>query len=482
MTARLLSLPFLLAGALAARLAAADPIDDYLKTEMTARRIPGLGLAVAREGKIVRLGSYGLANVETATPVSEDSVFAIASLDKQITATGALLAQERGFLRLDDPIARWIDGASVAATVRQLLSHTAGLPDSVAAEHEGRSFADHSTEQLLEHVTHLTPHARPGERFVYSDAGLFLAQVVTERAAGADWWTFLRRELFDPLGMKSVVSMRPDLVLPHRVAAYRFEGSPAAPRLVRDRRLDVDYGPLYSDLGMTAQDFARLIAAQDRPQGGKGLTAASLAELTRETRLANGAPAGEFFQWSRYGLGVGLDDFLGEPVVLHSGHSGVGFVRFPRRQLSIVVFTNLEHPMGSDPVGLALGVAGRLEAALALEPDPSRAAELTGAAEDPNLMPLRALADDARSMLTVGALDVERVVPAYREILAEGVEGLAGRVARLGTFEGLTILRRAPLDGRRTVWFRASYALGRIDLRLSYDGDGRISRAVWWHT
>ena len=80
----------------------ADPIDDYLRQEMKARQIPGLGIAIARDGEIVRLSSYGLANVETATPVAEGSIFAIASLDKQITAAGVLRAAERGLLTLDE--------------------------------------------------------------------------------------------------------------------------------------------------------------------------------------------------------------------------------------------------------------------------------------------------------------------------------------------------------------------------------------------
>ena len=120
---------------------------------------------------------------------------------------------------------------------------------------------------------------------------------------------------------------------------------------------------------MTAADFARFLAAQD---GERALSRAGVTSLTTPSRLADGTPASEAFQWSRYGLGVGLDEILGEPATLHSGHSGVGFVRFPNLRLSIVVFTNLEHPAGSDPVGLAIGVAGLLEPALALAALPAR--------------------------------------------------------------------------------------------------------------
>jgi CubicO group peptidase (beta-lactamase class C family) len=445
----------------------ADAIDDYLAREMAARKIPGLGLAIARDGAVVRASSYGLAHVETASPVSAESIFAIASLDKQITAAGLLKAAELGKLGLDDPVSKWVDVELPGATLRQLVSHLSGLPDEVAGSIEGRSYTDYSSAQLLATVAGLVPLAPPGARFSYSDAGLFLAQLATEKAAGEPWWDFLRRELFAPAGMATPVSMTPARLVPHRVSAYTLD---AAGDLVRDRQLDVDYGPLYSDLGMTVADFARFLAAQD---GSKMLSAASVATLTTPVATSDGAFAGELFQWSRYGLGVGLDDLLGEPVTLHSGHSGVGFVRLPKRKLSIVVFTNLEHPAGSDPVGLAIGVAGLLEPVLSLAGRPALAKA------DPALVArLRA---DYEALLS-GRPDLARYAPSLRLAAFEGAPGLAGRKPRLGEIAAFELLAEAPLDGERTLLCRARHERGTIYFRLSFDARGEIiTRAVWWH-
>lgn len=455
-----------LALALAAGAAHADAIDDYLRREMAIRKIPGLGIAVARDGKVVRTASYGVAHVETGSPVTDDSIFAIASLDKQITATGLLKAAELGKLGLDDPVSKWVEVELPGATLRQLVAHLSGLPDVVAGSFEGRSFTDYTSEQLLATVAGLVPIAPPGARFSYSDAGLFLAQLATEKAVGEPWWAFMRREVFGPAGMKSPVSMAPGLLLPHRVSAYTLDGEGA---LVRDRRLDVDYGPLYNDLGMTAADFARFLAAQD---GTTPLSAASIATLTTPMKTSDGAFSGELFQWSRYGLGVGLDDFLGEPVTLHSGHSGVGYVRFPRRHLSIAVLTNLEHAAGSDPVGLAIGIAGLLEPALAI-------ANLPPAATGDTTRVARLRAD--YEALLAGKPDLERYATRYRTIAWEGAASLAGRSKRLGALATFELLREGALDGERSLLFRARHAHGDVYLRLSLDGDAKISRAVWWH-
>lgn len=456
----------LLLAATAPRAARADAIDDYLSREMAARRIPGLALAVVRDGKVAFERAYGFANVENRAPVVAGSIFAIASLDKQLTAAGVLRAAELGRLDLDDPVARWVGVDLPGATLRHLLSHTSGLPDTVAGSFEGRSFTDYTTPELFATVSGLTPLAPPGERFLYSDAGLFLAQLATERAAGEPWWDFMRRELFRPAGMTTPISISPGALISDRVGAYTLDADGA---LVRDRRLDVDYGPLYTDLAMTVGDFARWLAALDR---GRPLAPASVTAMTTPARLADGGAAGEIFQWSRYGLGVGLDDFLGEPVVLHSGHSGVGFVRFPRRRLALVVFTNLEHPTGSDPVGLALGVAGLLEPTLSLATLPATA-EL-----DPALS--ARLAADYRSLLE-SRPDLDRFVPRLRTLAFEGAAGLGGRAPRLGALERFEALDETLLDGARTLLFRARHATGTIYVRFSLDDSGRIDRLVWWH-
>lgn len=445
--------------------AAADPIDDYLRGEMARRKIPGLALAVARDGRIERVSSYGLAHVETASPVTAESIFAIASLDKQVTACGVLRAAELGKLTLDDAITQWVDVPFAGVTLGHLLSHTSGLPDEVAGSIEGRFFTDYTSAQLLATVAGLTPLAPPGHRFAYSDAGLFLAQLATERAAGEPWWDFMRRELFAPAGMASPLSMTPGALIPHRVSAYTLS---EAGELVRDRRLDLDFGPLYSDLGMTVGDFARFLAAQDL---GRPLAAASVARLTSSTRLADGPPASELFQWSRYGLGVGLDSWRGEPVTLHSGHSGVGFARFPARRLSVVVFTNLEHPAGSDPVGLALGVAGLAEPALAVAPLPA----LPVAPAD-----LAAARPEYEELLS-GRPDLARYAGHLAAAAWEGAAGLAGRAPRLGALIAFELLDEAPVDGAPTRLWRARHANGTIYWRVSRDAVGKIDRAVWWH-
>ncbi len=449
--------------------ARADAIDDYLGQQRTARQIPGLALAIVRHGRIERISTYGTANLETNTPVTPDSVFAIASLDKGITAAGVLKAAELGKLSVDDPISKHVDVPLAGVTIAMLLGHTAGLPDmdqALAERYGTHTFQHYTTAELLDAVRYAYLNAAPGAQYYYSDAGLFLAQLATAQATGRPWFEYMQESLFKPAGMTNVVEFDPHAIIPHRVAAYTFNEQQ---QLIRDDRTDVDYESFYNDIGMTIGDFARWLIMLD---GHGPLSAASVQRMWTPSLLADGSPAREVYSFSGYGLGSGLDDVLGERVILHTGHSGVAYVKFPALDLGVVVFTNLEHPQGSDPAGLALAVAGMLEPRLALR---GLAAPHSG--EPPTAMGLRR---DYELFLS-GAPDLQRYSAHMQPTIWQNRTTFEGRLPRLGPLVAWQFLRAAPVDGEPTALFRATHAHGEIYLRYSFDQQGRISRLVWWH-
>ncbi len=110
--------------------AQADKVDEYIKSEMKKRQIPGVALAVIKDGKVVKMKGYGLANVELNVLVTPESVFDLASLTKQFTAAAIMLLVEDGKIGLDDKISKYLPNAPDAwnaITVRHLLTHTSGL-------------------------------------------------------------------------------------------------------------------------------------------------------------------------------------------------------------------------------------------------------------------------------------------------------------------------------------------------------------------
>jgi len=340
-----------------------------------------------------------------------------------------------------------------------------------------------SDARLSDEITLIpTPGHSPGHMSIHirsdGEEGLLTGDVAHHpcQMAHLDWSStadsdpkqsaVTRRELFGPAGMHSVVSMNPHTVIPGRVSPYTLD---SGGQLLRDTRLGMDYGPLYTDLGMTVADFARWLMALD---GRPPMTPKTVAAMSAPSRLRDGTVAAEVFSWTRYGLGLGIDDILGERILAHSGHSGVGFVKFPERGLAVVVFTNLANSAGSDALGLALGVAGMLEWRVALR-------DLPAVPLPDEKLAARLRLDYER--YAAGTPDPKRYAPAIRATVLTNTGDFSGRIHNLGTLKAFEFLREQRLDDERSLWFRARYADATFYVRFSINSEGLVTRLGWWH-
>src|SRR5215207_1665709 len=115
---------------LAASRTAPDAVDDYVRAEMRTQSIPGLALGIARNGRLVKAEGYGIADLDQDVPVTVDTVFEVASITKQFTASLIMMLVEQGKLRLDDKVNAYLTDPPDAwrdVTIYHLLTHTAGL-------------------------------------------------------------------------------------------------------------------------------------------------------------------------------------------------------------------------------------------------------------------------------------------------------------------------------------------------------------------
>ena len=178
-------------------------------------------------------------------------------------------------------------------------------------------------------------------------------------------------------------------------------------------------------------------------------------------------------QWRNYGFGFGLDQIHGHRVITHSGYVGVGFVMFPEDRISVVVFTNLRHGAGSDPVGLAYGIASKYL------PDISLRART--ATPDPDTALGSMLRSEYERMLEGNTGD-RTWAPQMRTTAWEGAGDLAVRKKRFGSLLAFEYLGGEERDqSRRLLWYRARHANGMIFLRFELDADGRITNLQWYH-
>src|SRR2546428_8057526 len=255
----------------------ADAIDDYIKTEMERRHIPGLALAVARTGKTVKVRGSGIANLEPGVPVPPDTVFELASVTKQFTATAIMLLVEEGKVQLDDPVAWHLPRAPEtwkAITVRDLVPHTAGLPGDggFKALRAAGQRVNYTTAQLFDAAVKDELKFAAGERFLYSDGGYFVLGMIIEAVSGQRYRDFLDEKFFKPLGMRSTSVIDQWRSLKKRAPRYTLpHGHLMNIRRVWQMELASHYGVMSTVKDLVAWDAALGAGRGPPPAGSPGM-------------------------------------------------------------------------------------------------------------------------------------------------------------------------------------------------------------------
>jgi len=155
-------------------------IDDYIQAEMRIHQIPGLALAIIQNSEVIKLSSYGVANIEHNVPVTPQTIFQTGSIGKQFAATAIMHLMEDGKVNLDDPIRTYFSNAPDAwlgVTIRHLLTHTSGI-DGAYPRFDLRK--DYTEDELFNIAASVPPISPPGDKWEYNNTGY----IVPNRAAG----------------------------------------------------------------------------------------------------------------------------------------------------------------------------------------------------------------------------------------------------------------------------------------------------------
>ena len=206
----------------AAQDASAERIDAYVRDEMARQQIPGIAVAVVRNGTIVLARGYGLANVEHQVPVKPETVFQSGSVGKQFTATAVMRLVEQGRVSLDDRITKYLpEGAPRwnAIKVRHLLTHTGGTTDYPSNFDFRR---DYTEGALVKRAAAIPLAFAPGTKWSYSNIGYLLLGVLIHRVTGEFYGDVLEEHIFEPLGMTTTRIISEADIVPNRAAGYRL--------------------------------------------------------------------------------------------------------------------------------------------------------------------------------------------------------------------------------------------------------------------
>ncbi len=324
--------------------ARADRVDDYIRERMERRHIPGVALAVVRDGKIIKARGYGLASVELKVPVTPETVFEIGSVSKQITAAAVMLLVEDGKLALDERVGKYLPSAPASwsgVTVRHLLTHTHGIRNYTGLP--GFELTEHlSRDEFIKRISQYPANFAPGDSWSYTNTGYNLLGLIIEAVSGRTYWQFVRERIFRPLAMNESADRDPKYIIKNRANGYEWQKGALTGR-------DYDLTDVFSAgaIVSTVLDLAKWDAAL---YTGRLLKRESLEQIWTPVRLNDGSTY-------PYGFGWYIENFRGHSRVRHNGQTA-GFAahiaRYGQERLTFIVLTNLGDSGLGGEVGLGL--------------------------------------------------------------------------------------------------------------------------------
>ena len=318
----------------------AKQINLLVQQEMAELHIPGMAVAVVRDGKLLYSGTFGMANLEWEQAVTKNTAFQIASVTKLFTSTLVMKFIQDGKISLDDPVTNYLTDAPLSwkeVRVKHLLSHQSGIPwpasiGGFLGTRPSTSDKPATKEQVYKDMTDSALVFKPGQKESYMNGDAFVLQMVLEKIAGKNISEAFDEEVFSPLKMKNsgfdleTRNFPAQVMKPVKNKSQIFTKGQSGPLVYKSFYNPTSYcsGGLYTSL----DDVVKWAVALDKEEF---LRHNIVEQLKTKMPLNSSFTA----------LGWNREMLNGHEAFGHSGGPGLGdILRFPEQKLTIIVFTN----------------------------------------------------------------------------------------------------------------------------------------------
>lgn len=327
-----------------------DSIDVFLKTKMKQLQIPGLQLAVIKDGKLEKLSSYGYANLEYQIPTAKNTVFSINSMTKAFVGVAIMQLQEQGKLQVDDAISLYIADLPdqwKKITIRQIVSNISGLPNNI--DQKEQLLGDGNEEKNWELVKQLPMEFTPGEKFSYNQTGYVIIGKIITTLSGQHFTKFIEENQFKPCHMLVTKFGDSNDIIPNSAGAYSTIINTGGKWINNGKLHNVfaDFPVFFrtaTGIISSAEDLSKWLIALQNGQLLKDKS--SISQLFTTTQLNDGHIGG--FNSLTNGYALGWPTVVREeyPAAAPVGGMRSALFVYPQNNLSVVVLTNLQ---GSNP-------------------------------------------------------------------------------------------------------------------------------------
>ena len=332
----------------------ARELDAYTAKGVAEWKVPGLAIAVVKDGQVVFAKGYGVRELGKPAPVDTQTLFAIGSTTKAMTAASIGMLVDEGKLRWDDPITSQLPSFQLSdpyltreITIRDALTHRAGLGNADVLWYR----TDNSPEEVIRRARFAPIAYSMRSSFIYQNVMYAVAGQVVGTASGMPWERFVRTRIFAPLGMANTVPLLDSAVKRSNVASphYRFGDTI---RVISNAAVDAvaPAGSVWASVADMAK-WMRFILDSGRVDGRRLLQPQTFAELLKPQTMVTPEqfyPTAQLTHphWMTYGLGWFQEDYTGRMVDFHTGSIDgmvaiIGLV--PDERLGVYVLANLDH-------------------------------------------------------------------------------------------------------------------------------------------
>ncbi|MGF1508929.1 MAG: serine hydrolase domain-containing protein [Myxococcota bacterium] len=332
----------------------------WLEAQVDTYLVPGAAAAIVHDQDVVFAHGLGVEDTATEAPVTPDTRFSVCSISKLFTSTAVMMLRDRGKLRLDEPLARYINDLKLdrgdlgddPVTVRDTLSHVAGVPrDGPPNQWVGMNFPTRA--MLLDAAATQTMLYDPSTTFQYSNVGMALLGLVVEKVSGKPHNKFVEDEIMAPLGMKTATADLPNKELGKGFSRGYNLRSKSGPRKPIDPYTLDALSPA-AGVAASVNDLASFARWQFRLlDTGKTelLERATLREMHR-------GHVHDVYEDSTFGLGYYWIKHDGDPLVGHGGwcpgYRASFFMHVPDA-IAVTVMVNVND---ADPIRMGQQIYG----------------------------------------------------------------------------------------------------------------------------
>jgi D-alanyl-D-alanine carboxypeptidase len=307
---------------------------EVFSRALFAQNIPGIAIAVVRNGRTILDRGYGYRNIDPNLPVETNSAFEIGSITKQFTAVAILQLKERGRLKLSDTLGQYIPEYSRGkdVTIEQLLHQTSGIPDNINSIPNAVKVITSrpgSLKAVLALIGNMPLVFKPGTQWDYSNTNYYFLGVIVSRVSGMTYDQYVAKNIFAPAGMTHSTFTKDESSLSTMAIGYQpTSGGP----LERAKRIGYGWSQGAGSILSTAGDVAKW---DDAFFSGRVASASDVRFATTPAYIQGKS--------THYGCGWRIDETDGVPTISHDGAT-LGFNAindvFPTLGLRIIVLAN----------------------------------------------------------------------------------------------------------------------------------------------